>query len=379
MRIAMFYHSLVSDWNHGNAHFLRGITRELQRRGHTVNVYEPVDSWSRLNLMADQGRPAIQAFEQAYPDLSFTLYDPRRPDLEALLDATDLVIVHEWNDPKLVAAIGRWSARHDGARVLFHDTHHRSVSAPDQLARYDLSRYDGALVFGESVRERYLENNWAKRVWTWHEAADVSQYQRVDGEPIAGDLVWIGNWGDEERSEELHRFLIEPVRRLKLKAKVHGVRYPEHAVKALRDAGIAYGGYLPCHEVPRVFSRYRLTVHVPRRPYAHMLPGVPTIRVFEALACGIPLVCAPWQDTEHLFTPGKDYLVAKNTRQMTQHLSYLINQPLAAATQVAHGLKTILRRHTCANRVDELLAICEQLGLKRATELATPPLEEAAS
>ena len=57
--------------------------------------------------------------------------------------------------------------------------------------------------------------------------------------------------------------------------------------------------------MPEVFARFRVTVHVPRRPYVEALPGIPTIRVFEALACGIPLVCAPWDDAEGLFTPGR--------------------------------------------------------------------------
>ena len=48
----MLYHSLVSDWNHGNAHFLRGVVTELQDAGHTVDVYEPEDGWSRRNLVA---------------------------------------------------------------------------------------------------------------------------------------------------------------------------------------------------------------------------------------------------------------------------------------------------------------------------------------
>ena len=56
MRIVLFCHSLVSDWNHGNAHFLRGVTAELLARGQDVRVYEPLDGWSRANLVADHGR-----------------------------------------------------------------------------------------------------------------------------------------------------------------------------------------------------------------------------------------------------------------------------------------------------------------------------------
>ena len=62
MRFVLFTHSLVSDWNHGNAHFLRGIVRELTARGHEVRVLEPRNGWSRENLLADQGSAALERF-----------------------------------------------------------------------------------------------------------------------------------------------------------------------------------------------------------------------------------------------------------------------------------------------------------------------------
>ena len=55
MRVVIFCHSLVSDWNHGNAHFLRGVLRELIALGHEVVAYEPEDAWSLTNLLADHG------------------------------------------------------------------------------------------------------------------------------------------------------------------------------------------------------------------------------------------------------------------------------------------------------------------------------------
>jgi spore maturation protein CgeB len=93
------------------------------------------------------------------------------------------------------------------------------------------------------------------------------------------------------------------------------------------------------------------------------LPGIPTIRPFEALACGIPLISSPWDDAEHLFTPGQDYLVARTGAEMKQHLQTLISQPKKAAELAKHGLETILSRHTCAHRVSELEQICIELGL----------------
>jgi spore maturation protein CgeB len=177
-----------------------------------------------------------------------------------------------------------------------------------------------------------------------------------------GDLVWIGNWGDDERGDELRSFLLGPIADLGLSATIHGVRYPDHILKALAELGIDYAGWLPNFRAPEVFARHRVTVHVPRRPYVQSLPGIPTIRVFEALACGIPLVSAPWDDSESLFTPGKDFLVARDGDEMRSHLHALLNDPAMATELAIRGRETILARHTCAHRVDELLDIRDAIS-----------------
>jgi len=362
MRVVMFYHSLVSDWNHGNAHFLRGIVAELLHRRHEVVVYEPSGGWSRSNLLRDHGDEAIDGFRRAYPGLESISCDPHAIDLDRVLEDADLAIVHEWNPHDLVARIGACRARHPACRLLFHDTHHRAVTDAGSMAAYDLRGYDGVLAFGDAIRDLYLERGWASAAWTWHEAADPRVFypRASDGEPH-GDVVWIGNWGDDERTAELEEFLIAPVRELGVRATLYGVRYPADARARLERDGIAYGGWLPNYDAPEVFARHKVTVHVPRRPYVESLPGVPTIRPFEALACGIPLISARWDQTGGLFTPGADFLVARDGAEMTAHLGALLADPERRRQLAAHGLKTIRARHTCAHRVDELLAICEQI------------------
>ena len=361
MRVVMFYHSLISDWNHGNAHFLRGIVSELSARGHDVRVYEPRGSWSLSNLLAEHGDAPIAAFRANYPGLRSTLYDPAVLDLEAWLDGADLVIVHEWNTPELVRIIGEQRASSRHFKLLFHDTHHRAVSARDQLARYDLRNYDGVLAFGDVLRDLYVTQSWIQRAWTWHEAADTRRFQPLAGAVHADDLVWIGNWGDGERSQELHEFLLGPVAELRLSASVFGVRYPDNARSAIEQSGARYRGWLPNFAAPAVFATHRVTVHIPRRYYARALPGIPTIRVFEALACGIPLICAPWDDSERLFVSGSDYLVARNGAEMKQRLRDVLADRELARQLAEHGRRTIERRHTCAHRVDELLDVVRQL------------------
>jgi len=367
MKIVLFYHSLLSDWNHGNAHFLRGIATELILRGNDVKIYESRDNWSLANLMKEHGDKAVLDFYNHYPLLNSISYDPATVDLNQVLRDADLVIVHEWNDHDLVKRIGE-QRKKMSFRLLFHDTHHRAVTEKENMKAYDLSEYDGVLAFGGVIRDIYLKEGWVRRAWTWHEAADTRVFKPMSSGNYEGELVWVGNWGDEERTKELFEFIINPVKELKLKATIYGVRYPAHALKALEDAGITYGGWLPNFRAPEVFAKYRFTVHVPRGPYVRSLPGIPTIRPFEALACAIPLISSPWEDVENLFTPGKDFIMVKNGEEMKECMQKIISDDGLASALTTHGLKTIWHKHTCSHRVDELYIICEELGIKNISK-----------
>jgi spore maturation protein CgeB len=361
MRIVYFTHSLSSCWNHGNAHFLRGVLRELIRRGHDVRVLEPEKAWSLDNLLVDHGDAGLDAFRAAYPELHAARFGADA-DVAALLDGADAVIVHEWNEPALISEIGRVRSAGGGFRLLFHDTHHRAVSDPAALRAFDLSAYDAVLAFGETLAEVYRGWGWDDRVFVWHEAADVSLFHPPSVEGRREGLVWIGNWGDDERSAELEDYLLRPAAELGLWLDIHGVRYPEHALAMLTRYGAHYRGWIANAAAPAEFARHLATVHVPRRFYASVLPGIPTIRVFEALASGIPLVSAPWRDSESLFRVGTDFLMAHDPAAMQAYLRDVANDAGLRASLVAHGRETILARHTCAHRVDELMSVLHKLG-----------------
>jgi spore maturation protein CgeB len=361
MRIVYFTHSLTSCWNHGNAHFLRGLLRELADRGHSVTAYEPANGWSRQNLRADHGEAPLHRFRHQFPHLDARMYS-EQPDTTAMLQGADLVLVHEWTDPALAAAIG--TARKRGGRfvLLFHDTHHRALSDPDAMRRFDLSGYDGVLAFGQSLAEVYRRSGWRKRAFVFHEAADTRLFKPPDEDDGSRQgIVWIGNWGDDERSEELEEFVLRPAREAGLPLDVYGVRYPARALATLGEYGAVYHGWIANADVPAVFARHQMTVHVPRRVYRTLLPGIPTIRVFEALACGIPLLCAPWLDSEGLFRPGKDYLAAVSGAQMTKHMHAVAHDAALGRSLARSGLEAIRSKHTCAHRADQLLNIAATL------------------
>ena len=362
LRIVYFAHSLRSDWNNGNAHFLRGLLRSLGTLGHQVTAIEPETEWSIDNLRTESlGATSLNAFARTYADLNVLTYrtgDPASAWLDRLHD-TDVVILHEWNPPELAQKL---LALRDqlGFRLLFHDTHHRASSSPEQMRLFGLDRFDGILAFGRALEHVYRERFGLTHVWTLHEAADTTIFRPISIAEKTEDIVWIGNWGDGERSAEICEFLLNPIAALKASAIIYGVRYPADGLAALGTAGVRYGGYLPNLHAPEIYASARLTVHVPRQQYASVMTGIPTIRVFEALACGIPLISAPWHDTEKLFRPG-DLQFVNNGEQMKAAMQTLLQNTEAAQHQASRGLETVLAHHTCLHRARQLTSICEEI------------------
>lgn len=356
MKFVYLTHSLRSCWNHGNAHFVRGVVRALMAEGHEVDVWEPRGGWSLSQLEKEQGEAALAAYARAFPELSSRFYG--LDDLEMMADGADVMIVHEWTEPAVVAALGKLRRREGGFRLLFHDTHHRAVSDPGSIDRTALADYDGVLAFGESLAEVY--RGWGMPAWTWHEAADTSHFHPHEGEDREG-IVWVGNWGDDERTAELETYLFSPAEAEGLPLTIRGVRYPAEALRRLAEMKARYEGWIANVDAPALFARFKMTVHVPRSFYVRHLPGIPTIRVFEALACGIPLVSAWWPDEEGLFRPGEDFLVARSGAEMRRHMRALAHDAELRHALADRGLETIHARHTCRHRAMELLDIVEGL------------------
>jgi spore maturation protein CgeB len=363
-RFALFYQSLVSDWNHGNAHFLRGLMRALQARGHSAICYEQADNWSLTNLLKLQPR-AMARFRTDFPDLRFEAYASGDVErfLRARLAEADVVLVNEWNEPDVIHLIGRL-CQEMGVTALFHDTHYRVVLDETYRRQLGLEQFAHILAFSPSVAERYQALGF-ENVSVLHEAADTTVFKPLD-RPKSTDVVFVGNYGDGDRSAELEDYVFGPRPRLpQLRYAVYGVRYPDHVVARLNNGlDISYGGWLANTAVPAVYSAARIVLHVLRRQYVELLPGTPTIRVFEALATRACLISLPWPDTDRLFTSGRDFAVAHSPDEMGDLIEWLCHDDAARERIAAHGYQTILARHTCAHRADELLGL---LGSVRST------------
>lgn len=347
MRIAFFAQSATSESGRGCASALRGIVTELRQRGHAARVHP----------------------------LGPTL------DLTAALEGVEVVIVPAASDGadssvvlELIARTGRHHGRTRAYTLLLHDTCDRSMSDPASLAALDLRHYDGVLACGDAVARLYVERGWIRDAWSWPTAADVRvfypRHSDVPGPaaddseaspsapPEGGDLVWIGRVGEDvERQRALEEFFITPARRLGVRAAVYGTGYTADTLRALATAGIEYRGWIPNERVPEVFSRYTVTVFMPRTPYVRSLQGVATTSLFEAMASGIPVVSAGWHDTAGLFGSPAPFLVAESSRDMASRLDAVLTRPSLRAEMARRGLREIEARHTCGHRVNELLQI----------------------
>ena len=134
LRLAYFAHTLRSDWNNGNAHFLRGLMRALKQSGHEVTVYEPERAWSIDNLREEASGPrSLTRFRETYADLNVHTYTTENEEWwREHLREVDIVVLHEWNPPSLAQMLLRLREE-IGYKLLFHDTHHRASSSPEQM------------------------------------------------------------------------------------------------------------------------------------------------------------------------------------------------------------------------------------------------------
>jgi spore maturation protein CgeB len=367
IRFRIFAHSWISDWNNRSAHFLRGLARELSRMGHDVRCYEELGSWSLDNLVRREGELAVQAIEQfrrEFPKLDVRFYQQGASLLDTLreeLHDTDVVIIHEWNHPEVANTILSLKSEL-GFLCLLHDTNCRAVTDANQMLRFHLQFFDGVLAFAEPIRRIYCDGFGLTPAWTFREAADVHHFHPHDV-PRDIDLLWLGACTGTECSCEPIEDLIQSVAELRnCRPVVHGVYYSEQECRFLSETGVEYRGYVPNLMTPEVYSRTALSLHMPRRPYHSETDGIPSVRMFEALACGSPLLCAAWEDEEQLFRSGEDYIVANSGPEMKTKIQRLLRDESARQQIGANGRKTILRSHTCAHRAAELVDICEGLS-----------------
>ena len=204
MRIVLFYHSAVSDWNHGNAHFLRGVVtraagaRPRGARLRAARRLEPAEPAGRARRRR-RSREFRRGLSAAWQSRA---YDLATLDLDQALDGADLVIVHEWNDRELVRRIGA----HRAARRPLPPALPRHASPLRHRARRAWRPTTCATTTACSpsasvIRDLYLRARLgAAGLDLARGGRHAASFARSPAPRASGDLVWIGNWGDDERT-----------------------------------------------------------------------------------------------------------------------------------------------------------------------------------
>ena len=382
VRIVIFCHSLVSDWNHGNAHFLRGVVaRAARARARGARSTSRATAGAGTNLVAEHGaRAARRSSARAFPELASSRLRPRRGSTSTrALDGADLVLVHEWNDPRARAPRSAGAARHGGRSACSSTTRTtaRSTAPGGDGRATTCAHYDGVLAFGDVIRGSTSSAAGRRAPGPGTRPPTRASSARCRAAPRAGDLVWIGNWGDDERTRRAARV---PARarcaRSGLHGAVHGVRYPRdaRARARARRGHRATRGWLPNHRVPRGRSRAtRVTVHVPRRPYvagAARHPDDPPVR-----GAGLrhpARLARPGTTPRACSRPATTTSSRATAREMTRaRCATSCATPSSPRRLARHGLRDDPRRATPArHRVDELLAIARELGVDRTPATA---------
>lgn len=350
--------SITSSWGNGHATTYRGLVRELSRQGHTVLFLERDVEWYRDNR--DSPRP-----EGCTLGLYESLEELRDRYSRDVRDA-DVVILGSYVPDGV--AVGEWVTYTARGLTAFYD-----IDTPvtlRKLARGDfeyltpalIPRFDLYLSFtGGPTLDRIEDVLGSPAARHLPCGVDPARYQPVEVRRIF-DLGYLGTYS-EDRQPALERLLLEPARRLpERRFLVGGPSYPDEDWP--RNVHRVFHVSPPEH--PAFYCSQRLTLNVTR---ADMVAAgwSPSVRLFEAAACGVPIVSDCWEGIDRYFEPGREILLVRSTQDVIELVEHTSDEHLRAVGRRAR--ERVLREHTAEARARDLVAfVRERLAIARAAE-----------
>jgi spore maturation protein CgeB len=343
VRIVFLGLSVTSSWGNGHATNYRGLMGALAARGHDVLFLERDVPW--YASQRDMPSPPWGRTE-----LYGSLDELREAHADDVRDA-DLVVVGSYVPAGV--AVGDWVQDTARGATAFYDIDTPVTLA--KLARGDheyleprqIAGYDLYLSFtGGPTLERLERDFGSPRARAFHCLVDPDGYFPEDL-PVRWDLGYLGTYSDD-RQPALDALLLEPARRDPLlRAVVAGPQYPESIAWPPNVERI---DHLPPAEHRAFYRAQRLTVNVTR---ADMVRAgwSPSVRLFEAAACAVPIVSDPWPGLGDIFGIGTEILVAESAGDVERALA-LPPEELRAIGERARA--RVLREHTAEQRADEL-------------------------
>lgn len=336
--------SITSSWGNGHATTYRGLVRELVRNGHGVLFLERDVPWYASNR--DLPRPPYGRTE-----LYASLEDLRARFTDEVRRA-DVVVVGSYV-PQGVE-VGRWVQATARGLTAFYDIDTPVTLA--KLARRDYEYLSPELIPGYPLYlsftggpvlrwiERELGAPAARALYC---SVDTELYQPVGCEP-RWDLGYLGTYSPD-RQPVLARLMLEAAREwTRGRFVVAGPQYPANLVW---PENVAREEHLAPPEHPAFYSAQRFTLNVTR---ADMVQAgySPSVRLFEAAACGVPIISDVWSGLETIFTPGKEILLAHSAADSLRYLRELSEPERRAIGERARA--RVLAEHTAAHRARAL-------------------------
>jgi spore maturation protein CgeB len=353
LRIVFIGLTITSSWGNGHATTYRGLVRALARRGHDVLFLEHDKPWYASNR--DMPRPPFGRTE-LYASMA-ELKDRFAADVRF----ADLVIVGSYV-PEGVA-VGEWVTGAARGMTAFYD-----IDTPVTLAKLErgdteylspelIPKYGMYLSFTGGPTLRRLEREFGSpRALPLYCSVDPELYHPEEGVGRRWDLGYLGTYSPD-RQPPLEKLMLEPARRwAEGRFVVAGPQYPESVVWPPNVQRI---DHLPPAEHRRFYNGQAFTLNITR---ADMIRAgySPSVRLFEAAACGVPVVSDRWDGLETFFEPGSEILVADAADDVLRGITRAAEAERRAVGERAR--RRVLSAHTAAHRAGEL----ERYVLERA-------------
>lgn len=347
MKIVVFGLAISSSWGNGHATLWRGICRALAAMGHRVVFYErdvPYYASNRdlfdipggeLVLYPDWGEVRPRA-ERDLADCDAAMVTSFCPDG---LEATESVI----NAPRAIRCFYDLDTPVTLAKLEAGDA--LSYIGPGGLAEFDLVfSYTGGAAL-DALRDRL----GARCVVPLYGHVDPAVHRPVPTSAhYRSDLSYLGTWS-ADRQAGVEALLVEPARQQpQRRFLIGGAQYPQEFPWA---TNIYFVRHLPPAEHPAFYSSSRLTLNVTRDAMAKM-GWCPSGRLFEAAACGTPIVSDVWEGLDAFFTPGEEILPARGTADCVAALGH---SDAELKRMAAAARERVLAEHTSAKRAGEML------------------------
>jgi spore maturation protein CgeB len=348
--------SITSSWGNGHATTYRGLVRELARRGHDVLFLERDVPWYAENrdLGASFGKVRLYASLEELKDR-----------FGAAIRKADLVIVGSYV-PEGVP-VGRWVLHEARGVTAFYDIDTPVTLAKLQRRDYEylspdlIPRWDLYLSFTGGPLLRRLEHaHGAKAARALYCSVDPEAYFPEAAE-CRWDLGYMGTYSDD-RQPKVETLLCAPARACpEGRFVVAGPQYPSTIEW---PANVERIEHLPPGEHRRFYNAQRWTLNVTRA--AMVRTGwSPSVRLFEAAACGVPIISDAWDGLETIFRPGEEILVARSAEACTAIVSTTPDRERRLIGGRARA--RVLAEHTAARRALELEGyVAEALARRQA-------------